>query len=111
MTRRRRKKEDSRREIALDVDHRLTTYLTRPCLFFLFSLYGVFKALHLGRVGGERSGVYIYLMEKHLPRVKQWFLILGWPGLGGREMSARSPKKFCMYDGRLFSQVATYLGR
>lgn len=50
-------------------------------------------------------------MEKHLPRVKQWFLILGWAGLGGREMSARLPKKFCMYDGRLFSQVATYLGR
>lgn len=53
MMRRRRKKEDSRREIALDVDHRLTTYLNSEhgLVFFLFSLYGVFKALHLGRVG------------------------------------------------------------
>lgn len=75
MTRRRRKKEDSRREIALDVDHKLTTYLTSEhgLVFLFFSLCMVFLGVASGEGRGERSGVYIYLMEKHLPRVKQWF--------------------------------------
>lgn len=53
----------------------------------------VFLGVASGEGRGERSGVYIYLMEKHLPRVKQWFLILGWAGLGGREMRREVTKK------------------